>query len=245
MSDDWDGTGTGATGMQGHVVLVTGGTGALGATVALGALGAGATAVVTYRDARDRDALAARVPDAHRQRLHAVQADVTDAQSVRRLFDEVTTRHRRVDALVNAVGGFAGGDLSATDERTWDAMLTLNLRSVYLCCRAVLPAMLAARRGRIINVGSRSAVPPSGGFIAYTVAKNGVVALTQALAQEVRGAGVTVNVVLPSTMDTEANRRAMPTADRSGWVAPESVARAILFLASDAAADVTGTLLAV
>ena len=124
-------------------------------------------------------------------------------------------------------------------------MLALNLRSVYLCCRAALAPMVAARRGRIVNVASRSVAPPSGGFIAYTVSKQGVIALTQALAQEVRGHGITVNAVLPSTMDTEANRRAMPAADRSGWVSPDSVARAILFLVSDAAADVTGTLLVV
>jgi NAD(P)-dependent dehydrogenase (short-subunit alcohol dehydrogenase family) len=231
--------------MRNQVVLVTGGTGALGAAVTLAALEAGATAVVTYRDARDRDALSARVPAADRGRLHAIQADVIDAESVRRLFDEVTARHRRLDVLVNTVGGFAGGALLATDERAWDGMLTLNLRSAYLCCRAALPPMLAAGRGRIVNVGSRSVVPPTGGFVAYTVSKAAVLALTQALAHEVRGRGVTVNAVLPSTMDTEANRRAMPDADRSGWVTPDSVARAILFLMSDAAADVTGTLLAV
>jgi NAD(P)-dependent dehydrogenase (short-subunit alcohol dehydrogenase family) len=231
--------------MRGQVVLVTGGTGALGAAVALAALQAEATAVVTYRDARERDALAGRAPARARERLHAVQADVTDAGSVQRLVVEVTARHGKVDALVNAVGGFAGGDLLATDERTWDAMLTLNLRSAYLCCRAVLPGMLAAGRGRIVNVASRSVSPPTGGFIAYTVSKAGVIALTRALAHEARGRGVTVNAVLPSTMDTEANRRAMPDADRGGWVTPESVARAILFLASDAAADVTGTLLAI
>lgn len=231
--------------MHGQVVLVTGGTGALGAAVALGALDAGATVVVTYRDARDRDALARLVPDAARERLDGVAANVTDPDGVRRLVAEVTARHGRLDALVNTVGGFAGGDLLATDERAWDAMLSLNLRTAYLCCRAVLPGMLAAGRGRIVNVASRSVVPPAGGFVAYTVAKAGVIALTQAVAQEVRGRGVTVNAVLPSTMDTEANRRAMPTADRRGWVPPESVARAILFLASDAAADVTGTLLAV
>jgi NAD(P)-dependent dehydrogenase (short-subunit alcohol dehydrogenase family) len=231
--------------LRDHVVLVTGGTGALGGAVALGALEAGATAVVTYRDARDRDALTGRAPLQARERLHGIQADVTDGDSVRRLVAEVTARHRRLDALVNAVGGFAAGDLLATDEHAWDAMLTLNLRSAYLCCRAALPMMLNAGRGRIVTVASRSIVPPAGGFLAYTVAKTGVIALTQALAQEVRGRGVTVNVVLPSTMDTEANRRAMPEADRKGWVTPESVARAILFLASDAAADVTGTLLAV
>jgi NAD(P)-dependent dehydrogenase (short-subunit alcohol dehydrogenase family) len=154
-------------------------------------------------------------------------------------------RHRRLDALVNTVGGFAGGALLDTEERAWDGMLTLNLRSAYLCCRAALPPMLAAGRGRIVNVASRSVVPPTGGFVAYTVSKAGVIALTQALAHEVRARGVTVNAVLPSTMDTEANRRAMPDADRSGWVTPDSVARAILFLMSDAAADVSGTLLAV
>jgi len=231
--------------MQGRVVLITGGTGALGSAVAQGALEAGATAVVTYRDARDIDALKGRVPAAARDRLHGAQADVTDGVSVGRLVTEVTARHGRLDVLVNAVGGFAGGDLLGTDERGWDGMLSLNLRSVYLCCRAALPAMLGAGRGRIINVASRSVVPPTGGFIAYTVAKSGVIALTQALAQEVRGRGITVNAVLPSTMDTEANRRAMPGSDRKGWVTPESVARAILFLASDDAADVTGTLLAV
>jgi NAD(P)-dependent dehydrogenase (short-subunit alcohol dehydrogenase family) len=231
--------------MRDLVVLVTGGTGALGAAVALGALEAGATTVVTYRDARDRDTLVGRAPLAARERLHGIQTDVTDGESVRRLVDEVTTRHRRLDALVNAVGAFAAGDLLATDERAWDAMLTVNLRSAYLCCRAALPVMLSAGHGRIVNVASRAVVPPAGGFLAYTVAKTGVIALTQALAQEVRGRGVTVNAVLPSTMDTEANRRAMPASERRGWVTPESVARAILFLASDAAADVTGTLLAV
>jgi NAD(P)-dependent dehydrogenase (short-subunit alcohol dehydrogenase family) len=231
--------------MQDRVVLITGGTGALGSAVARGALEVGAVVVVTYRDAGDVDILRAGIPAAARERLHGAHADLTDGASVSRLVADVAARHGRLDALVNAVGGFAGGDLLATDERGWDAMLTLNLRSVYLCCRAALPAMLEAGRGRIVNVGSRSVVPPAGGFIAYTVAKSGVIALTQALAQEVRGRGVTVNAVLPSTMDTEANRRAMPNADRRAWVAPESVARAILFLASDAAADVTGSLLAV
>jgi NAD(P)-dependent dehydrogenase (short-subunit alcohol dehydrogenase family) len=231
--------------MDGRVMVVTGGTGALGAAVALGGLHAGATVVVTYRDERDRRVLVDRAPQETRDRLDGVQVDVTDAENVRRLVAEVTARHRRLDALVNTVGGFAAGDLLATDERAWDAMLTLNLRSAYLCCRAALPAMLAAGRGRIVNVASRSVVPPAGGFLAYTVSKAGVIALTQALAQEVRGRGVTVNAVLPSTMDTEANRRAMPDANRRTWVTPDSVARAILFLASDAAADVTGTLVAV
>ena len=118
--------------MQGRVVLITGGTGALGSAVAQGTLEAGATAVVTYRDARDIDALKGRVPAAALDRLHGAQADVTDGVSVGRLVTEVTARHGRLDVLVNAVGGFAGGDLLGTDERGWDGMLSLNLRSVAL-----------------------------------------------------------------------------------------------------------------
>jgi NAD(P)-dependent dehydrogenase (short-subunit alcohol dehydrogenase family) len=100
--------------------------------------------------------------------------------------------------------------------------------------------MLAARSGRIVNIASRAVLPPAGGFIAYTVSKAGVITLTQALAQEVRPHGITVNAVLPSTMDTAANRAAMPDADRSGWVSTESVAEVIAYLASDAAAAVSG-----
>jgi len=114
-------------------------------------------------------------------------------------------------------------------------MIDLNLTSAVIGCRAVLPAMRAARRGRIVNVSSRAVVPPAGGFIAYTVAKSAVIALTQALAHEERPHGIAVNAVLPSTMDTAANRRAMPDADRSGWVSTEAVADVIAYLASSGA----------
>jgi NAD(P)-dependent dehydrogenase (short-subunit alcohol dehydrogenase family) len=152
----------------------------------------------------------------------------------------VIERHGRVDALVNAVGGFAGGELVSTSMAEWNRMLALNLNTAMLGCRAVLPAMIRARRGRIVNIASRAVVPPQGGFIAYTVSKAAVITLTQALAQEVRAHGITVNAVLPSTMDTPANRRAMPDADRSAWVTTEAVALVVAFLASDAAEAVSG-----
>lgn len=233
------------TRLDGAVAIVTGGTGGLGRAVTLAFLEAGANVTVTYRDPAERDALAARLPAPARQRFQATVADVTREASVRDLVAGVTTRAGRLDVLVNVVGGFASGDLLVTDEEAWDRMLTVNLKTAYLCCRAALPAMIASGGGRIVNVASRSVVPPAGGFIAYTVSKSGVIALTQALARETRRHRVTVNAVLPSTMDTEANRRAMPDADRSSWVTTESVAHAILFLASPAAADVTGTLVAV
>ena len=228
-----------------RVAIVTGGTGGLGRAVSLAFLEAGAHVTATYRDPKERDALLARLPAGARDRFHAVTADVSAEASVHGLVAEVTGTRGRLDVLVNVVGGFAPGDLLTTDETAWDRMLTLNLKTAYLCCRAVLPSLIAGGGGRIVNVASRSVVPPAGGFIGYTVSKAGVIALTQALAQEVRRHHITVNAVLPSTMDTEANRRAMPDADFSKWVKPESVAQAILFLASPAAADVTGTLVAV
>ena len=152
----------------------------------------------------------------------------------------VRARHGRVDGLVNAVGGFAGGDLLSTPLAAWERMMKLNLTSVVVACRAVLPGMIAARAGRIVNIASRAVVPPQGGFIAYTVSKAAVITLTQALAQEVKAHHVTVNTVLPSTMDTEANRRAMPDADRSGWVSTRDVASVVAFLLSDRAAAISG-----
>ena len=117
--------------------------------------------------------------------------------------------------------------------------MTLNLTSAVIGCRAVLPAMTAAGAGRIVNIASRAVVPPLGGFIAYTVAKAGVITLTQALAREVER-GITVNAVLPSTMDTPGNRKAMPDADRSEWVSTDAVAEVIAYLASERAGMISG-----
>ncbi len=123
-------------------------------------------------------------------------------------------------------------------------MISLNLRSAVIGCRAVLPAMTKAGSGRIVNIASRAALTPMGGFIAYTVSKAGIVTLTQALAQELPK-GITVNAVAPSTMDTPANRRAMPDADRSGWVTTDAVAAVIAYLASDAAGMISGAVIPV
>lgn len=227
-----------------RVVIVTGGTGALGQAVVLRFLADSVAVAVPYAVEAEAKALRARVaPDA--ARLLVEPADVTDADAMQRFVDGVLRRHGRLDVLVAAVGGFAGGALVDTERATWDRMLALNLTSAFTAARAVVPHMLASGSGRVITVASRAVVPPTGGFIGYTVAKAGVIALTQALAEETRGRGVTVNAVLPSTMDTPANRAAMPDADRRGWVPVESVAEAIAFLASDQASHITGSLLTV
>ena len=225
--------------MKGRVAIVSGGTGALGQSVSSRFLSAGATVCIPYVVPAELEALKARVGASAGARLQCVHADVTDEVAFAAFVRGVLDAHGRVDVLVNGVGGFAPGDLASTSLAEWDRMLTLNLRSAVIGCRGVLPAMTAAASGRIVNISSRAVVPPRGGFTAYTVAKAGLITLTRALAGEV-ARGVTVNAVLPSTMDTPANRQAMPDADRSEWVSTDAVAEVIAYLASDAAAMVSG-----
>jgi NAD(P)-dependent dehydrogenase (short-subunit alcohol dehydrogenase family) len=226
--------------VTGRVAIVTGGTGALGQAITANLLESGAIVAIPYAVAEERAALEGQLAPDRRARLLAIAADVTDEAAVGKFVQAVRDRHGRVDAIVNAVGGFAGGDLVSTSLLEWERMMSLNLTSAVIACRAVLPGMIAAASGRIVNIASRSVIPPQGGFIAYTVSKAAVITLTQALAQEVKWHGITVNAVLPSTMDTPANRRAMPDADRSGWVGTADVARVVAFLLSEQATAVTG-----
>jgi len=231
--------------LDGRVAVVTGGTGALGQAVVLRLLADGAIVAVPYAVEDERARLTQRVAAADRQRLILQAANVIDVKAMTAFAEGVVAARGKIDILVAGVGGFAGGSLVETDLETWKRMLDLNLTSVFSAAKAVVPAMVRARYGRVVVVASRAVVPPSGGFIAYTVAKAGAIALTQALSQETHPHGITVNAVLPSTMDTPANREAMPDSDRKGWVPVEAVADAIAVLAREASAHVTGTLLAI
>jgi len=223
--------------MKGRVAIVAGGTGALGQSVVSRFLAAGATVCIPYAVPAELDALGARIgPGA---RIQAASVDVTDEAAFAAFVKSVLDAQGRIDVLVNGVGGFAGGDLASTPLAEWQRMMTLNLTPAVIGSRAVLPAMTAAGYGRIVNIASRAVVPPMGGFIGYTVAKAAVITLTQALAREV-ARGITVNAVLPSTMDTPGNRRAMPDADRSGWVSTDAVADVITYLAGEGAAALSG-----
>ena len=227
--------------MTERVAIVAGGTGALGQSVVLRFLQDGASVAVPWLVPEEWESLRGRVEKGQLGRLYGARVDlVTDQSALAAFVTDVLARNKGLDVLVNTVGGFAGGDLASTSLADWRRMIDLNLTSAVIGCRAVLPAMRAARRGRIVNVSSRAVVPPAGGFIAYTVAKSAVIALTQALAHEERPHGIAVNAVLPSTMDTPANRRAMPDADRSGWVSTEAVADVIAYLASERAGAVSG-----
>ena len=228
-----------------RIVLVTGGSGALGQAITRRFLDAGDTVCVPWIVDKERERLEKSVGGETRARLLLERCDVGDDAAMERLVGAVVQRHRKLDVLVSAVGGFAMGDLAQTDRALWDQMLALNLTTQYVAAHAVLPHMLAAESGRIVAVASRAVVPPSGGFIGYTVAKAAVIAFVQALAAETKGRGVTANAVLPSTMDTPANRAAMPDVDPKTWVPVEAVADAIAYLAAPRSGHVNGTLLAI
>lgn len=226
-------------------VLVTGGTGALGAAVTSRFLAAGDNVVVSWRSERGADRLVAGL-DASGDSLALVRADVTDPAAVAALAGEAAARFGPVGVLVHLVGGWRGGErVHEHSMETWDAMQTLNLRSAFLCCRALLPGMRVSGWGRIVLVSSRTARRGRVGQAAYAVAKAGVAVLAEAIAEETRGTGVTANAIEPSTLDTPANRAAMPDADPSRWVPVDDAAAAIAWLASDEAGQLRGACLPV
>jgi NAD(P)-dependent dehydrogenase (short-subunit alcohol dehydrogenase family) len=221
------------------VVLVAGGTGALGAAVSRAFVREGAAVVTTYRSPEEFETLRG---SADGLAIEGERVDVTDDAAVHRLVATVRSRHSRLDAVVNAVGGYVGGtQLWELDPAGFDRMLALNLRSIYALSRASVPAMLEARRGCLVNVAARAGVEPPAGAAAYAASKAAAVALLESLAAELRGTGVRVNSILPSTIDTPANRRAMPEAAANGkWPTPEDIASVILFLCSQEARVIHG-----
>ena len=227
------------------VAIVTGGSGALGQAVTLRFLADGGTVCVPYVVAEERETLLARVKPDDRRRLLLAECDVTEPSGMADFVRTVVGRFTEINVLVTAVGGFAGGGLTQTDLDTWNRMLALNLTSAFVAARAVVPWMRSARYGRIVMVASRAVVPPMAGILAYTVSKAGVITLAQALAAELRPDGITVNAVLPSTMDTPANRAAMPDADPAKWTPVASVADSVAFLARPEAGHLTGTFVTV
>lgn len=167
--------------------------------------------------------------------------DLTDLEATRRVMAATSMRFGGIDVLVNIAGGFQWEKLETGDPETWDQLYAMNLRTAVVCCKTALPAMLERGRGRIINIGAGAALGRSAaGMGAYTAAKAGVQRLTESLSEEVKDRGITVNAILPGTIDTPRNRADMPDADFGRWVAPDDIAEVILFLASDAARAITG-----
>ncbi len=225
---------------EGKVVLVAGGTGGLGRAVTLAFLEEGAKVIATYRKQEELDTLKIRA-GVNTAQLDGVSVDVTEEAAVRQLIEKIVGKYRRLDAMVNTVGGYAGGTkLWELETKVFDQMLALNLRSGYALSRAAVRAMLKEGHGAIVNVASKAAVDHAGGAAAYAASKSAAVALLDSLAADLQGSGVRANTVLPSIIDTEANRKAMPKADFAKWPKPEEIARVILFLCSDDARVIHG-----
>ncbi|HUX10380.1 MAG TPA: SDR family NAD(P)-dependent oxidoreductase [Terriglobia bacterium] len=216
-----------------RAAVITGGTGALGRAVVLDLLSSGATVAVPYHGEKGWESLRAAAGE-HAGRLAGSPVDLSDAAAVDRFMAGVLERSKRLDFLVCVVGGFAAGRSFETDDGAWDRMLDLNLLSVVRTLRRAVPAMVRQNFGRIVTVSSGAILKGGGaGMAAYAVSKGAVTQLTEILAQEIGAYNIRAHAVLPGTMDTEANRKAMPQADYSKWVKTEDVARVIHFLLSD------------
>ena len=233
--------------LKGKTVLVTGATGGLGRIVVKRLLESGADVAAVYRDEARFQRLLEFVGDGE-GRLAGFKADVTLGPEVRTLVDGVLARYGRVDALLNLVGTFRGGaDIAGTAEEDWDFLMRTNLKSAFLCSRAVLPAMAKAGSGRIVNVAARPAVEKKGRAKAgaYAVSKAGVVLLTETIAEEFRRSGITAHCIMPGTIDTPLNRVAIPDGDYSKWTDAADIAAVLLFLVSDASAVTSGAVIPV
>ena len=225
---------------EGKIALVAGGTGGLGQAVSLAFLKEGATLVVTYRKEQEFSDLKG-LAGTDVSRLEGHNIDVTDEAAVQQLVEGIIAKHGRLGVLVNTVGGYAGGvKLWEMDTRVFEQMLALNLRSGFILSRAVVKAMLKQGTGAIVNVASRAALDHAAGAAAYAASKAAAVAMMDSLAADLKNTGVRANSILPSIIDTEANRKAMPGADFANWPKPEEIARVILFLCSSDAKVIHG-----
>ena len=222
---------------SGKVIAVTGAFGALGSAVAATLAGFGAQ--VARLDHAPVPPAAAAEP------LSFGRIDLADDAAAAAAFGRIVLESGRLDGLINIAGGFRFEKLEQATLETWDSLYRSNLRSAVGCCKAALPHLVKSGNGRIINVGALGAVKASAGMGAYAASKAGVAKLTEALADELKDRGVTVNALLPSTIDTPRNRSDMPKADFSRWVAPTAIGEVIAFLLSDSAGAVTGALIPV
>lgn len=225
---------------DGQVVLVAGGTGGLGRAVTLAFLEADAKVIATFRIQEELDGVKSSAGE-KAPSIDGVSVDVTDEAAVRQLVEKILAKHGRLDAVVNTVGGYTGGlKFWEMETKVFDQMLALNLRSGYALCRAAARAMLKQGRGVIVNVAAKAAFDHAAGAAAYAASKAAAVAMLDSLAADLKGTGVRVNSILPSIIDTPANRKAMPNSDFAKWPKPEEIARVILFLCSEDARVIHG-----
>lgn len=222
--------------MKDKIVLVTGANGGLGTHVTKAFLETGATVIGSSRKIQQSEFDA--------KNFTAISAELSSYDSAKRLMDEVLRSFKRLDVLVHTVGGFAGGaSVAETDDATFERMLDVNLNSTFYILRAAIPVLRRSGSGRIIAIGSRAALEPGPGVGAYSASKAAMLSLIKTVALENHDAGLTANVILPGTIDTPANRAAMPKADFSKWVKADNISSMVVWLAGDSAKEITGAAL--
>ena len=222
--------------MKDKIVLVTGANGGLGTHVTKAFLEAGANVIGSSRKIQQSEF--------DTKNFTAISAGLSSYDDAKRLVDEVVQRFRRLDVLVHTVGGFAGGvSVAETDDTTFERMLDMNLNSTFHILRATIPVLRRSGSGRIIAIGSRAALEPGAGVGAYSASKAAMLSLVRTVALENQDAGLTANVILPGTIDTTANRAAMPKADFGKWVDPDNIANLVVWLTGDSAKEITGAAL--
>lgn len=228
--------------MKDKVVLICGGEGGLGKDVTEIFLKAGANVAITYFSQKNAENNSSAGTNGA---FRAIQADLTDEASVESLFATLAESYRQIDVLIQLVGGFwMGGDIAETPLNKWDSMMRLNLQTTFLSNRAAFRQM-KANGGRIFNVAARTALELPAGMGAYSVSKAGVLALTEIIAKEGKPFDIEANAILPSIIDTPANRQSMPDADFDRWVKPREIGELLLALSQGERRLVSGTALKV
>ena len=230
--------------LKNKVAIITGGTGGLGMGVVSVFLHEGASVFSTYIDI-DQLGDCSNLKDQYSQRLVFAKADVTKAKDMKKVVDRAVSKFGRVDILINIVGGFTMGKFVETDEAILDRMINMNLKSVFISSKAVVPQMIKQKYGRIINIGARPALKGSSKMSAYGASKAGVLNLTQSIADELSEHSINVNAIVPGTIDTPTNRKDMPKANFNKWVRPEEIAEVIAFLCSKDGDKISGAIVPV
>ncbi len=226
---------------SGKVVLVTGGTGALGREVCHAFLKAGALLATTYVIDSEIPVLESKIGDL-KKNIFLIKKDLGNEKDALALVSDVVKKYGRIDVLANVIGGYmAGKPVTEIDEKDWDTMMNLNLKTAFLLSKHVVAQMIRQSGGKVIHTAARPGLKGGGNDAAYVASKSGVIRLVESLAEEVKSKGINVNCILPSIIDTEPNRKAMPNADFSKWVKPSEIARVILFLASEDSRPINGT----
>ena len=218
------------------VVLITGGTGAFGKTLVKRFLDSGARTIASYRNQTEADKLKSVNPQ-----VEIIKLDISNEKEILKMVPKLIARFSKIDVLVNTVGGYLGGkNITELKEDDWESMMNLNLKSAYLISKHVIPFMKSAKGGKIIHVSSRTGLKSDGYDSAYAASKAALIRFVDSISQEFREDKININCILPTTIDTESNRRAMPNADFSKWLSPEDLANVVLFLCSSESKVING-----